>query len=59
MSHRGSKCRSMLTSALIGELGIPFDMKKTSLLGLARGKHSRTDYEQPAKVRYSLSSDFN
>jgi len=36
--------------AIIGEIGIPFDMKKTSLFGLALGKDHKKDYRQVAKV---------
>jgi hypothetical protein len=39
-----------LTQAIIGELGVPFDMKKTGLLGLARGSDDGGDYEQSTKV---------
>jgi hypothetical protein len=42
----------VLIPAIIGEIGIPFDMKKTGIWGLARGKEaSFTDYREPAKVR--------
>jgi hypothetical protein len=36
--------------AIIGEIGTPFDMKDTKLLGLAKGKTSWGDYKQPAKA---------
>ena len=39
-----------LIPAIIGELGVPFDMKKTSLRGLARGGDQGEAYEQSAKV---------
>ncbi|ORX39856.1 glycoside hydrolase superfamily [Kockovaella imperatae] len=35
---------------LIGELGSPFDMKKSKWLGILRGKDSRKDYREPAKA---------
>lgn len=38
------------TPGIIGEIGVPFDMKKTSLLGLAKGKAHIHDYAEPAKV---------
>jgi hypothetical protein len=37
--------------AIIGEIGSPFDMKPTALLGLAQGKrHGFKDYVEPSKV---------
>ncbi|KAL7423982.1 hypothetical protein Q5752_001567 [Cryptotrichosporon argae] len=35
---------------IIGEIGVPFDMKKTGLLGLAQGKKHARDYEEPEKA---------
>ncbi|WWD10145.1 hypothetical protein V865_008279 [Kwoniella europaea PYCC6329] len=35
---------------LIGEIGTPWDMKSTKLLGLAKGKADRKDYKEPAKA---------
>nr|XP_019042696.1 hypothetical protein I302_08401 [Kwoniella bestiolae CBS 10118]OCF21626.1 hypothetical protein I302_08401 [Kwoniella bestiolae CBS 10118] len=35
---------------LIGEIGTPWDMKSTKLLGLAKGKTDRKDYKEPAKA---------
>jgi hypothetical protein len=36
---------------LIGEIGTPFDMKETALLGLAQGKKGGfEDYTQPSKA---------
>jgi len=35
---------------LIGETGVPFDMKKTGLLGFGLGKEDKTDYKEPSKV---------
>jgi hypothetical protein len=38
-------------SALIGEIGTPFDMKETAMFGLAQGKKGGfEDYTQPSKV---------
>jgi len=39
--------------ALIGEIGTPFDMKETAMLGLAQGKKGGfEDYTQPSKVSF-------
>ncbi|WRT67127.1 uncharacterized protein IL334_004093 [Kwoniella shivajii] len=35
---------------IIGEIGTPWDMKETRLLGLAKGKTDRKDYKEPAKA---------
>jgi hypothetical protein len=41
-------------AAIIGEIGSPFDMKKTGLLGLAQGKKGGfRDYTEPSKVSIS------
>lgn len=40
--------------ALVGELGVPFDMKKSGLFGLAKGKAHQHDYSQPGKVSIRL-----
>ena len=47
-----SSWTSKLTrSAIIGEIGSPFDMKPTALLGMAQGKrHGFKDYVEPSKV---------
>ncbi|WVR05246.1 hypothetical protein IAU60_002258 [Kwoniella sp. DSM 27419] len=39
---------------LIGEIGTPWDMKETKLLGLAKGKANRKDYKEPAKAMDQL-----
>ena len=39
-----------LRPALIGELGVPFDMKKTKFFGLAKGAEEKGDYKQSTKV---------
>jgi len=39
---------------LIGETGVPFNMKKTGLLGLGRGKEDITDYREPTKAMDEL-----
>ena len=39
--------------AIIGEIGSPFDMKPTALLGMAQGKrHGFKDYVEPSKVSH-------
>lgn len=41
--------------AIIGEIGSPFDMKPTALLGMAQGKrHGFKDYVEPSKVSSRL-----
>ena len=44
------RLRLTFCAAIIGEIGVPFDMKKTKLFGLAKGKESFGDYTEPAKV---------
>jgi hypothetical protein len=41
----------LIRPAIIGEIGSPFDMKPTALLGMAQGKrHGFKDYVEPSKV---------
>lgn len=37
-------------AALIGEIGVPFDMKEPGMLGLAKGKRHEEDYKEVAKA---------
>lgn len=37
-------------TVLIGETGVPFDMKESGLLGLAKGSEGKGDYRESSKV---------
>jgi hypothetical protein len=46
--------------AIIGEIGSPFDMKPTALLGMAQGKrHGFKDYVEPSKVSRFSYGDYD
>lgn len=39
-----------MNTALIGEMGVPFDMKEPGMMGLAKGKRHEEDYKEVAKA---------
>lgn len=49
-SGKGGRTDALRVAVLIGEMGVPFDMRPTAVLGLAKGSSGPGDYKESAKV---------